>query len=163
MSYEDISALTNYYFGDGYSISHLHALFLNYVFVVTHVIAVHYGLLVLLDSVACLFGNRYELGSTAQFLSEMEKDSGPSFRLYPSPVCSTFALVSVCPIFTIFSSLPTRKFLILVNPYGGSKMGVRTFEDVVKPMFEKASANYDYIMTTHATHAFEVSSIDRTI
>jgi hypothetical protein len=46
--------------------------------------------------------------------------------------------------------------LILVNPYGGAKIGEAIFSEILKPMFEKAKVDYDYILTTHTTHAFEV-------
>lgn len=45
---------------------------------------------------------------------------------------------------------------MLVNPYGGSNMGEPTFKEVLQPMFEKANVDYDFVRTTHASHAFEV-------
>jgi len=51
---------------------------------------------------------------------------------------------------------PSKRILVLCNPYGGEKRGVKILREVVEPMLDKTNVPYDVICTTHGSHAFEI-------
>ncbi|GMH78896.1 hypothetical protein TrLO_g8627 [Triparma laevis f. longispina] len=54
------------------------------------------------------------------------------------------------------SSLKSKKFLVLVNPNAGAGMGKLTYDEVIKPMLEKAKQSHDVVFTTGPGHASQV-------
>ncbi|RLN49979.1 hypothetical protein BBJ28_00024729, partial [Nothophytophthora sp. Chile5] len=51
---------------------------------------------------------------------------------------------------------PARKFLVLINPVGGTGHGVQTYENKVAPVFRFANVETDVKLTEHANHALEM-------
>ena len=48
------------------------------------------------------------------------------------------------------------RFLILVNPNAGAGMGKLTYEEVIRPMLEKAKIKHDVIVTKYLGHSGQV-------
>jgi hypothetical protein len=55
-----------------------------------------------------------------------------------------------------------HKFLVLVNPFGGSKSALqRVYLSIVRPMLTIAHVDHDAIVTTHAGHVWTSRYITR--
>ncbi|KJE88409.1 diacylglycerol kinase, partial [Capsaspora owczarzaki ATCC 30864] len=50
-----------------------------------------------------------------------------------------------------------RRLLVVVNPVGGTKIAVPTFEKQVRPLLELAGISFQVILTTHQNHAMEIA------
>ncbi|DAZ93474.1 TPA: hypothetical protein N0F65_002552, partial [Lagenidium giganteum] len=51
---------------------------------------------------------------------------------------------------------PARKFLVIINPVGGSGRGVQTYENKVAPIFKYANIDATLEITTKAAHGTEI-------
>lgn len=57
-----------------------------------------------------------------------------------------------------------KKALVIVNPFGGSRNGIRIYEDILAPMFKRVEIPFDNVITTHSSHAFEIGkTVDRKV
>lgn len=54
--------------------------------------------------------------------------------------------------------IPRRNVLLFINPFGGTKKAMKTYEEVVKPIFSRAPMRVEVLPTTHAGHAREHAS-----
>ena len=49
----------------------------------------------------------------------------------------------------------TKRYLVVVNPFSGTKEGKKTYEEVVKKMFQESRIEHDILVTKYAGHAEE--------
>lgn len=59
-------------------------------------------------------------------------------------------------LFTADLTFKPRKFLFIINPYGGGKTAVKQFNELTKPMLNLADINYDLFETKHFQHGIEL-------
>ncbi|KAE9361159.1 hypothetical protein PF008_g1300 [Phytophthora fragariae] len=55
-----------------------------------------------------------------------------------------------------YGFLPPRKFLVVINPAGGTGNAQQTYEQQVAPVFEQANVEVETVVTRQAAHATEI-------
>lgn len=50
-----------------------------------------------------------------------------------------------------------KRFIVLVNPYGGDKTALQLYHALIKPLFAKAKISQELVVTKHAAHPREVA------
>lgn len=54
-------------------------------------------------------------------------------------------------------SLPSKRFKVIINPFGGSGQAANIFNNQAKALFEAAHCKIDVEQTLHAQHAIEIA------
>ena len=61
-------------------------------------------------------------------------------------------------VFATAVSVPRRRVLVLINPFGGRKRAPGIWRDDVEPMFQRSTVDCDVVLTQRAGHAIEIAA-----